>query len=70
MVARMAAKSLLFSTCTAIGTAADSDDLEKLSGIGAAGPVERRGSGGRVLTLAGLPPMAGFVSEWPDLAER
>jgi formate hydrogenlyase subunit 3/multisubunit Na+/H+ antiporter MnhD subunit len=64
MVAHTAAKSLLFTASAGIGTAAGSDDLEVLRGMGR--PTSWSGAGLAVgaITLAGLPPTAGFVSEW------
>jgi hydrogenase-4 component B len=74
------AKSLLFTSSAGIEAATGADDLEELRGLrgGQGGPgfrppgadTARRtpwsGFGLAVgsLTLAGLPPTAGFVSEW------
>ena len=70
VVAHTAAKSLLFTSSAGLEAATGHDDLEELRGS-----VGGRG-GGRgdswsgfglavgSLTLAGLPPTAGFVSEW------
>ncbi len=70
MVAHTIAKSLLFTSVAGIEAAAGSDDLEDLRG-------STRGTGGGrgtpwsgfglavgSVTLAGLPPTVGFVSEW------
>jgi hydrogenase-4 component B len=79
MVAHTAAKSLLFTSVAGIEGAAGSDDLEelraRLRGRDQRGSVGGRGGGWGApwsgfglavgsLTLAGLPPTAGFVSEW------
>ena len=64
MVAHTAAKSLLFTADAGIEAAAGSDDLEKLKGIGRRAPWSGTGLAIGSLTLAGLPPTAGFVSEW------
>jgi formate hydrogenlyase subunit 3/multisubunit Na+/H+ antiporter MnhD subunit len=70
MVAHTTAKSLLFTSVAGIEAAAGSDDLEDLRGS-AGGRGDGRGTpwsgfGLAVgsVTLAGLPPTAGFVSEW------
>ena len=65
MVAHTAAKSLLF--CSAAGleaTAGGDDDLEVLRGVGRRAPWSGWGLAVGAVTLAGLPPTAGFVSEW------
>ena len=64
MVAHTAAKSLLFSSAAGIELAAGSDDLEKLRGMMRRTPWSGAGLAVGSLTLAGLPPTAGFVSEW------
>ena len=73
MVAHTAAKSLLFTSAAGIEAAAGSDDLEDLrptlpgvkgSGSGRATPWSGFGLAVGSVTLAGLPPTAGFVSEW------
>jgi hydrogenase-4 component B len=75
MVAHTAAKSLLFCSAagveaavlTGVGVAAaagGSDDLEVLRGMGRRAPWSGAGLVVGSLTLAGLPPTAGFVSEW------
>ncbi len=64
MVAHTAAKSLLFTASAGIETAAGSDDLEALRGMGRQTPWSGTGLAIGSLTLAGLPPTAGFVSEW------
>jgi hydrogenase-4 component B len=60
LVAHTAAKSLLF---TAAPEGAD-DDLERLRGAGRRAPWSGVGLAVGSVTLAGLPPTAGFVSEW------
>jgi hydrogenase-4 component B len=65
MVAHTAAKSLLF--CSSAGleaTAGGDDDLEVLRGAGRRAPWSGWGLAVGAVTLAGLPPTAGFVSEW------
>ena len=64
MVAHTAAKSLLFSSAAGIEAVGGSDDLEALRGIGRRAPWSGVGLAVGSLTLAGLPPTAGFVSEW------
>jgi formate hydrogenlyase subunit 3/multisubunit Na+/H+ antiporter MnhD subunit len=69
MVTHTAAKSLLFTSAAgleaaAAGAGADSDDLEVLRGMGRRAPWSGTGLAVGSLTLAGLPPTAGFVSEW------
>jgi hydrogenase-4 component B len=64
MVAHTAAKSLLFSSAAGIEAAGGSDDLEVLRGMGRRAPWSGTGLAVGALTLAGLPPTAGFVSEW------
>ncbi len=62
MIAHTVAKSLLFTS--AAGVVNGDDDLETLRGTA---PRSRWSSAGLTvgsLTLAGLPPTAGFVSEW------
>jgi hydrogenase-4 component B len=64
MVAHTVAKSLLFSSAAGLEAAAGSDDLEALRGMGRQAPWSGIGLSLGSLTLAGLPPTAGFVSEW------
>jgi len=64
MVAHTAAKSLLFSSAAGLEAVAGSDDLESLRGMGRRAPWSGIGLVVGSLTLAGLPPTAGFVSEW------
>jgi hydrogenase-4 component B len=64
MVAHTAAKSLLFTAAAGIEGAAGSDDLEVLRGAGRRAPWSGTGLAVGAITLAGLPPTAGFVSEW------
>ena len=64
MVTHTAAKSLLFSSAAGLEAAAGSDDLEVLRGMGRRAPWSGTGLAVGSLTLAGLPPTAGFVSEW------
>jgi hydrogenase-4 component B len=70
VVAHTVAKSLLFTSSTGIEAATGRDDLEELRGSasGRGGrrstPWSRLGLAVGSLTLAGLPPTVGFVSEW------
>ena len=70
VVAHTAAKSLLFTSSAGLEAATGHDDLEELRGSvggrGAGRGASWSGFGLAVgsLTLAGLPPTAGFVSEW------
>jgi formate hydrogenlyase subunit 3/multisubunit Na+/H+ antiporter MnhD subunit len=64
MVAHTAAKSLLFSSAAGIEAVAGSDDMETLRGMARRAPWSSVGLTIGSLTLAGLPPTAGFVSEW------
>jgi hydrogenase-4 component B len=64
MVAHTTAKSLLFTSVAGIEAAAGSDDLEDLRGRARHTPWSGFGLAIGSVTLAGLPPTAGFVSEW------
>ena len=69
MVTHAAAKCLLFSSAAGLeapgtGEEAGSHDLEVLRGTGRRAPWSGTGLAVGSLTLAGLPPTAGFVSEW------
>lgn len=64
MVAHTAAKSLLFSSAAGLEAVAGSDDMEALRGMARRAPWSGAGLTVGSLTLAGLPPTAGFVSEW------
>ena len=70
MVAHTAAKTLLFTSAAGLEAAAGGDDLEALRGsVGGRGggwgaPWSGAGLAVGAVTLAGLPPTAGFVSEW------
>jgi formate hydrogenlyase subunit 3/multisubunit Na+/H+ antiporter MnhD subunit len=64
MVAHTAAKSLLFSSAAGIEAAVGGDDLETVRGTGRFTPWSGAGLAVGAVTLAGLPPTAGFVSEW------
>jgi formate hydrogenlyase subunit 3/multisubunit Na+/H+ antiporter MnhD subunit len=69
MVTHTVAKSLLFSSAAGLEVAAGeagagSDDLEALRGIGRRAPWSGTGLAVGAVTLAGLPPTVGFVSEW------
>ena len=64
LVAHTAAKSLLFTSAAGIEAAAGSDDLEDQRGRARRAPWSGFGLAIGSVTLAGLPPTAGFVSEW------
>jgi hydrogenase-4 component B len=64
VVAHTAAKSLLFTASARVEDADGSDDLDHLRGIVRRRPWSGTGLAIGSLTLAGLPPTAGFVSEW------
>ena len=64
VVAHTAAKSLLFSAAAGMESVAGTDDLDALRGIAKMAPWRGTGLAIGALTLAGLPPTAGFVSEW------
>jgi hydrogenase-4 component B len=64
LTAHAVAKSLLFSSAAGIEAAAGGDDLEALRGMGRRAPWSSAGLAAGAVTLAGLPPTAGFVSEW------
>jgi hydrogenase-4 component B len=64
VAAHTAAKSLLFSAAAGMETASGTDDLDVLRGVARRAPWRGTGLAIGGLTLAGLPPTAGFVSEW------
>ena len=64
VVAHTMAKSLLFTSSAGIEAAAGSDDLEDLRGRARHTPWSGFGLAVGSVTLAGLPPTVGFVSEW------
>jgi hydrogenase-4 component B len=64
VVAHTVAKSLLFTSSAGIEAAAGHNDLEELRGRGRQTPWSGFGLAVGSLTLAGLPPTVGFVSEW------
>jgi hydrogenase-4 component B len=64
VIAHTAAKSLLFTSSTGIEAIARTDDLDDLRGSVRLAPWSGTGLAIGSLTLAGLPPTAGFVSEW------
>ena len=64
VIAHTAAKALLFASSAGIEAAAGSDDLDELRGSARRAPWSGTGLAVGSLTLAGLPPTAGFVSEW------
>ena len=64
IVAHTAAKSLLFTSSAKLQAADGSDSLDQLRGTVRSRPWSGTGLAIGSLTLAGLPPTAGFVSEW------
>jgi len=58
------AKSLLFASAATIESVVGSDELDQLRGISRRLPFSGMGLAIGSLTLAGLPPTIGFVSEW------
>jgi hydrogenase-4 component B len=64
IVAHTMAKSLLFASSAQIRAADGSDNLDGLRGTVRIRPWSGTGLAIGSLTLAGLPPTAGFVSEW------
>jgi len=65
LAAHAVAKSLLFTAAAGVQGPGDaSDDLERLRGAGRRAPWSGAGLAVGAVTLAGLPPTAGFVSEW------
>ncbi|NNN18636.1 MAG: NADH/ubiquinone/plastoquinone (complex I), partial [Acidimicrobiaceae bacterium] len=63
-IAHSIAKSTLFISLVNIESEANSDDIEHMSGIGKTLPYSGISFTIGALTLAGLPPTIGFVSEW------
>ena len=64
IVAHTVAKSLLFTSSAQIQAADGTDNLDELRGTARRRPWSGAGLAIGSLTLAGLPPTAGFVSEW------
>ena len=64
VVTHTVAKSLLFTSSAGIEAATGADDLEELRGRARRTPWSGFGLAVGSLTLAGLPPTVGFVSEW------
>ena len=64
VIAHTVAKSLLFTASAGMESAAGTDDLDELRGVAKRAPWRGTGLAIGGLTLAGLPPTAGFVSEW------
>jgi hydrogenase-4 component B len=64
LIAHTMAKSLLFSSAAGLEAVAGSDDMEVLRGMARRAPWSSVGLAVGSVTLAGLPPTAGFVSEW------
>ena len=64
VVAHTVAKSLLFTSSAGIRAADGTDNLDELRGTVRRRPWSGTGLAIGSLTLAGLPPTAGFVSEW------
>jgi formate hydrogenlyase subunit 3/multisubunit Na+/H+ antiporter MnhD subunit len=64
VVAHAIAKTALFSAAGVIGATYRTDDMEQLRGVARRLPAEGGALAIGSLTLAGLPPTVGFVSEW------
>ena len=64
VVTHTLAKSLLFTSSAGLEAATGRDDLEELRGRARRTPWSGFGLAVGSLTLAGLPPTVGFVSEW------
>ena len=64
IVAHTVAKSLLFTSSAGIEATTGHDDLEELRGRARGAPWSGFGLAVGSVTLAGLPPTVGFVSEW------
>jgi len=64
VIAHTVAKSLLFTASSDVQPPGGSDDLDSLRGSVRRTPWAGTGLAIGSLTLAGLPPTAGFVSEW------
>ncbi len=64
VLAHAVAKSALFASGAFITSGEGTDDLEDLRGVGRRYPVSGAAFSLGSLTLAGLPPTIGFVSEW------
>jgi len=64
VLAHALAKSALFGASTFLQADAGTGALDALSGVGRHRPVSGLAFGVGSLTLAGLPPSLGFVSEW------
>ncbi|MHB8328014.1 MAG: proton-conducting transporter transmembrane domain-containing protein [Acidimicrobiales bacterium] len=63
-VAHAIAKSALFASLANVEAAVGTDDLDELRGIGRRLRWSGSAFGAGAVTLAGLPPTIGFVSEW------
>ncbi|WP_051576549.1 proton-conducting transporter membrane subunit [Streptomyces sp. Tu 6176] len=63
-IAHAVAKTLLFAGAAALEADAGTGDLERLRGTARRLPWAAGGLAAGAVTLAGLPPTAGFVSEW------
>ena len=63
-VAHAIAKSALFTATASLEDARGTDDLERLRGMGRVLPFSGVTFAAGALSLAGLPPTIGFVSEW------
>jgi hydrogenase-4 component B len=64
IIAHTAAKSLMFTSAAGIEMPTGGDDLEMLRSLPRRTPWSGAGLAVGSLTLAGLPPTAGFASEW------
>lgn len=64
VIAHAIAKATLFTAAGLIGSAYGTDDMEVLRGVGRRMPTAGTALAVGSVTLAGLPPTIGFVSEW------
>ncbi|MFZ0172243.1 MAG: proton-conducting transporter membrane subunit [Acidimicrobiales bacterium] len=64
VLAHGVAKCGLFASAAFVSSDEGTDDLESLRGVGRRHPVSGAAFGLGSLTLAGMPPTIGFVSEW------
>jgi hydrogenase-4 component B len=64
VVTHAIAKALLFASAAVIQARYDTDDLDELRGVARRLPFAGTAFSAGALTLAGLPPTIGFVSEW------
>jgi hydrogenase-4 component B len=64
VVAHGLAKNLALIVMARVEAATGRRTLDPLGGLGSTQPIEAAGFGAAALTLAAIPPLGGFVSEW------